>query len=137
MRERYKDAVIVCGPSRTKQSFKKQVDINEIVANLKRTGLLSHVNTRAPMYADVSTIPDYQSALNIINVAKASFAALPSGVRERFQNDPGQMISFLADPKNVEEGIALGLLEKKPVPSSAQASPGAGGVTPPPNSKAT
>lgn len=133
MRERYSVPLECKLPSRTKQSMKAECDINQIVANLRRTGLLSHVNTRAPMYADVSAIPDYLSALNIVNAAKASFDALPAKVRQRFANDPGQLIGFLQDPANRDEGVALGLL-KEPVKAP---STGAGGECPPSNSSPT
>jgi len=44
--------------------------------------------------------------------------ALPSDVRKRFSNDPAELIDFLADKKNDEEAIKLGLKIKKNVPGS-------------------
>ena len=80
--------------------------------------MIEHVNQAQPQYLDVSALPDYQSALNIVQEAQASFDALPSTVRERFSNNPGSLISFLADPSNRDEAIKLGLVD---VPLSTEA----------------
>ena len=40
------------------------------------------------------------------------FDNLPSDVRNRFNNNPAQLLDFVADPENKEEAIELGLLPK-------------------------
>jgi len=111
------------GGSRTKQSFKDQVDINKIVARYLKTGLLSNVNNSPQMYGDFSNVPDLRTALNTVARAKSVFMALPAKVRERFQNDPVKMVEFISDPKNKDEGIALGMFKddrpSKPEPLAA------------------
>jgi len=37
-------------------------------------------------------------------------ASLPSKIRDRFGNDPSQLLSFLADSSNKDEAISLGLV---------------------------
>jgi len=106
-------------PSLTKQSFKDEVDVNNIVARYKKTGQLpGHLSTVQPMYGDVSSVPSYQDALNTVLTAQATFMALPSAVRSRFDNDPGKLLAFISDPKNAKEGVSMGLLVDKGTPVS-------------------
>lgn len=118
--------VLICGPGRTKQSFKEQCDINCIVERYKQSGLVSHVNSKQGTYADVSSVPDYQTALNTVNVARDAFNSLPATVRARFNNDPGMLLDFLSKPENIDEGVRLGLLVKKvdPTPPAVPPAPG-------------
>lgn len=99
--------------SKTKQSFKAECDINNILARYQKTGLVGHLNARQPRYGDFSNTLDYQAALNAVMAAEESFSSLPAKVRDRFQNDPSKLISFINDPKNKNEAIKLGLLEQK------------------------
>lgn len=108
---------LVCPePVITKQSMKDEVDINNIVERYNSTGLVTHVSSRTAAYGDVSTVPDYQAAMNVVIQANEMFDALPSAVRERFKNDPAQFLAFVGDEKNREEAEKLGLIEKKKVP---------------------
>lgn len=103
---------------RTHQSFKAQCDINTIVAKSRAIGALPPP-TRVAMFGDFSSVPDYASALAVVNNAQAMFDSLPSKTRERFFNDPERMVSFLADKDNLEESYKLGLRVKpvvKPEP---------------------
>lgn len=97
-------------PTKTQQQFKEQVDVNNIIRKYKQTGAITHLNTRKGVYMDCTAIPDYQVALNTINQANSAFMELPAIIRARFQNDPAQLLEFLKDPQNKEEGIKLGLL---------------------------
>lgn len=99
------------GSSLTQQQFKDECDINKIVANYVRTGEipLSALNKRAAMYADVSAVGDLMDALETVQAAREGFATLPAKVRDRFANDPAQLLAFLADPRNAEESATLGL----------------------------
>lgn len=104
------------GDGKTKQSFRQQCDVNTIVEKARKTGLVTHLNAKKPMYMDVGNVPDYQTALDIVNKADSQFSALSAKVRERFGNDPAKMLVFLSDPANSEEAIKLGLVERKVVP---------------------
>jgi len=126
-------------PSMTKQSFAAECDINNILKQYKKTGIISHINAQAARgtYQDLPDDVDYQSALNLIINAENAFATLPSGVRDRFGNDPAEFMAFMADPKNAEEIVQLGLAtpraqESSPGPDPAPTpdpvpNPGAGG----------
>lgn len=98
---------------RTKQAFKDEADINKMIARFDRTGLLDNVNVKQGVYADVSELRDYKSALDVVSSANSLFAELPALIRERFENDPAQLIEFLDDPKNVDEAVELGLVVKR------------------------
>lgn len=102
-------------PSRTKQSFRDEVNINKIIARHARTGMVEHVNKRAPFYGDVSDVASYQEALGVVLEAERLFAAMSSTVRERFANDPAKMVEWLGDPGNLDEAVKLGMAVKRPV----------------------
>lgn len=102
------------GSSRTKQSFRDQVNINTIIKKHRRTGMIRHLNAKKPFYGDVSHITDYQTALETVKNAENLFMNMSSEIRERFQNDPQQMIDFLNNVDNREEAIKLGMVLKKP-----------------------
>lgn len=102
--------------SRTKQSFRDQCDINVIVEKHRRTGLITHVNNRTPLYGDFSKATDLQSAIERVHAAEDSFDALPSGVRAAAENSPVRFLEMLDNPAEVEllEKAGLTLDEKSP-----------------------
>lgn len=114
----------------TKQAPSKSCDINYIVAQYQKTGVLPiNIRPRVPVYADVSEFADYHTAMNLICKANDMFAALPVLVRERFDNDPGKMVAFLEDARNLDEARKLGLVEPaKVVSPSVSPKSGDGGV---------
>lgn len=93
----------------TRQEFKAECDINTIMGKYMRTGELPHVNLVAPQYFDASGV-DFQTHMNAIAEAKSLFAQLPSSVRNRFYNDPGQFVDFCSEPANRTEMAQMGLL---------------------------
>lgn len=97
------------GEGLTKQSFKDECDINNIVASFARDGLADFVQAREPQYADV-TGADFQEAMNTVISARAMFDELPSKLRDRFENDPQQFLDFVQDPESRQEAIELGLV---------------------------
>lgn len=106
--------------SMTDQSFEPQSNVNNIMAKYRKTGQISHLSRKQGIYADVSEVPDFMTALTIVNDATQKFMDLPSDIRKRFGNDPANMVDFLADPKNQKEAIELGLMvERKVEPTMA------------------
>lgn len=99
--------------SRTKQSFKEEVDINTIVRRFNLTGQLP-TDVRAPTYADFEELFDFRDAMEAIRSAQESFAEMPASVRYRFHNDPAEFVDFCSNPENVDEMIKLGLAVKRP-----------------------
>lgn len=107
---------------RTKQSFREECDINNIMKKFQVTGLVNAVNKHQPQYGDVTGV-DFQSAMTTIVKAEQMFGDLPSSVRKRFQNDPAEFLSFVNDPENRDEAVRLGLIiepsPEVPVPPAA------------------
>lgn len=102
-------------PSLTKQSFKDECDINNIVSKFAKTGVLEHVALSKPQFGDFLGVSDYQTALNQVLEAEDAFDALPAKVRARFHNQPVEFLEFCADEKNHDEMVELGLIEPSPL----------------------
>lgn len=123
-------------PSRTKQSFKDECDINLIMARYEKTGLLEHINRGEPQYADLSEL-DFMSAMNMVAEAREVFAALPSKLRDRFANDPARLLAFLDNEDNRAEAITLGLVPPPPAAATPPATPPAKAPDAPPTKPET
>ena len=96
-------------PSMTLQSAAPECDIYNILNQFNTTGIVTHVASGTPQYTDVSEVPDYQAAMEIIMTAEEQFSARPSHVRREFDNDPGKMLEFIQNPDNYKRGVELGL----------------------------
>lgn len=126
------EGVVFTEPTRTQQHFKDETDINKIVARAIQTGDATVFTTaERGSYYDTSTFSDYQDALQIIADIDEDFFSLPSSLRRQFNDDPDAYVAFMADPRNVDKAVELGLLEgsgKPPAatPSSAPEQPPAG-----------
>lgn len=105
-------------PSMTKQQEMDACDIHNVLKQFSQQGFEALVREKAAtgQYADLPDELDYQASLNTVLAAQASFATLPSQVRERFRNDPARFLEFLADPANQDEAIRLGLAEDTRTP---------------------
>lgn len=119
-----KTGELVFVPGRTKQSFKKEVNINTIVAKAKKTGLLPHVNQG--VYGDFSNVKSYHDAMNLMIQVGEDFDRLPARIRAKFDNDPSIFCEALSDPKNTEKLVEMGVLEprkgsKTPVKAQGEA----------------
>ena len=104
--------------SLAQQQFRDECDINMIV---RRFGVTGELPTTAamPSYGDFSGITDYREALDAVRAAEASFMALPARTRARFENDPQQLLEFLAVDANRPEAVELGLIPKPAIPDGA------------------
>lgn len=108
--------------SLTKQAFKDECDINKIVANYDRTGLLTHVSSAVARYGDFTEVNEYQESLNTVLRAQRDFEGLPADIRKRFHNDPGEFFEFATNPDNLDQMVEMGLAEARsiaPEPTSA------------------
>ena len=104
--------------SRAQQQFKKDCDVNLIIAKFKKTGTVTHVrNAAAGVYADMTDAPSYQEALQTVINAERAFEEVPAKIRERFNHDPALMMEFLSQKENDEEAIKLGLKIKPQPPA--------------------
>lgn len=119
---------------RTKQSFKDECDINQIMSRYQKTGILEFVAKHAAQYGDCTGI-DYQEGMQILTQAKSMFAELPSSIRTQFHNDPGEFLDFVNDPENRAEMREMGLLKPEPEvatpPAPSTEGSGSGAQKPP------
>lgn len=86
--------------SRTKQAHKAECDVNNIVARYKKTGHLASVNRAVPVFADVSEVGDFRTALETVRSAEDYFMSLPPRVRELFGNDAVAFLAEVQDPES-------------------------------------
>jgi len=121
------------GPSRTKQSFKDECDINHIMAKYEKTRLIEHVNRFAGDYGDYLDVQDYHTSVNQVLAAQEAFNSLPARIRSRFGNDPAAFLDFIGDESNRDEAREMGLLKPLPTPSDASDALGDDGTSPPVN----
>lgn len=111
--------------TRTDQSYKQQTDINYIMRKFRAVGIgMNNLPIQNKgVYGDFTKVKDYQSALNSVINAQKSFDKLPSNIRKRFSNDPAQLLEFLEDPKNIKEGIELGIYAQPSLPNTPEPKP--------------
>jgi len=105
-------------PSRTKQEFRDECDVNRIVASFKRGAPLP-VQIHEGQFVDVSELGDYKTALETIMEAERVFNTLPMVVKDRVDNSPAGFLDFVNDPENADELVDLGLVpapERPPEP---------------------
>lgn len=104
-------------PGLTLQAPAEEADLNVII---KRFGVTD--GSRLPrwqdpnaMYGDFSEFPtDPVELAEIIRQGDVAFAALPAELRARFGTG-GQMYNWLKDPKNHDEAVTIGLLQRPPL----------------------
>ena len=99
---------IETGPGLTEQGHKKECDINYILKDYQRTGLLKHVNENEGKYDDVS-VSDFQEAMLIVKESERLFSELPSQARKAFDQDPAKFLEFVQNPENADKMEELGL----------------------------
>lgn len=113
-------------PSKTKQEFLEESDVNFIVNQYETTGMGPSPSGKEPVYGDFSdpAFQDYHQAVNTVLSADELFRRLPARTRERFANDPVNLILFVQDPNNQKEAHDLGLLRDDYQSPSAPPAPG-------------
>lgn len=105
-------AVDLSAGGRAKQSMKDDCDINKIMAKFQRTGAITHFNRHSPKYG-FATSQDFADSMRIITSAQEMFNDLPSEIRTKFHNNPGEFLEFVQNPDNASEMETLGLTTKK------------------------
>jgi len=99
-------------PTQVQQHFLESCDIDVIMKKYKKTGLLPRVQS-LPQYGDFSNVATYQEAMEKICLVGEVFTNLPARIRDNFDNDPGKLLDFVADPSNKARAIQMGLIENK------------------------
>lgn len=110
---------LVClDPSRAKQEFKEETDINTIVERFGLTGELPDPGSvKAPLEGDFHEVYDFQSAMNVVRAAEEAFEAMPAEVRAEFNNDPARFMDFFHNPENRARAEKLGLVVPRETPA--------------------
>lgn len=101
--------------SRTRQSEAEATDINRIIKQYHRTGVITHYTHRVPMYGDFSLSRDLQASLNLVAEVNDSFMQLPAEVRSAAENSPVRFLEMLGSKEGSDHLVAAGLqLEVRP-----------------------
>lgn len=125
-----------CGPCSTVQEdLAPQTEVSAIVARFSRMGvsLADMMNTYNQMVAtgqiffDDCVGVDFSQTMDKIAKAKQDFAQLPADIRKRFGDCAENLIDFVSDPANYDEGVRLGLLPSREDTEGHNVSPAAGG----------
>lgn len=106
----------------TRQEFKEECDINNIMAQYMTSGEFFHINETAPQYLDCSG-EDFRTSMDYIAGAFSMFEELPATVRMQFDNDPAEFLEFCSHEKNRPELAAMGLLSPEAVTRMATPQP--------------
>ena len=86
-------------PVLTDQSYKNACDINVIMEQYAKTGLLPHQTSLEPQYLDNTLVPSLEIAFDIVSAASDAFFSLPPDIRKLMDNDPSQLENFISDAK--------------------------------------
>lgn len=100
--------------SLTKQSFRDECNVNNIMAKFEKTGLLDHLNTHQGDYGNFIGFDDYHSSMNQVREADEAFLTIPAAIRARFNNSSSEFLKFAQDPDNHDQMVDLGLAIAKP-----------------------
>ena len=98
--------------SMTKQSFKDDSDINNIMEKYQKTGAIEHANNYSANYGFATSL-DLRESLEIVETAQRMFDGLPSKIRSQFGNSPENFLDFVQDPNNTAQMAEMGLIESK------------------------
>lgn len=100
-------------PKLTEQHHAKACDINNIVAQFQKTGIMPQ-SFKIPNYLDNTSTPDLVDVFYTVQEAQEAFLTLPSNIRKLMDNDPAQMERFMLNPENTDILKKHGLLVDKP-----------------------
>lgn len=109
------------GPGLAKQAMKDSCDINLIMGRYLRSGNVDHLAKHSPMYGFASS-QTFHEAMNVVRKAEEMFLDLPSELRKRFGNDPGNFLEFVqatndkGELVNLEDMRKLGLAKPAVAP---------------------
>lgn len=109
-------------PILTEQTHKELTDINNIMENYVKTGMLPNYSGSPLLYIDETNQPTFEQAHDSIAYARHRFDQLPTSLKNELQNDYRKLEAWLTNPDNQDRAIKMGLLhlEEKPKPSELQ-----------------
>lgn len=101
-------AIVFKDDSKTEQSHRDDVNINNIMAKARRGQMSDYIREFEGKYGDTTSL-QYHEAQNIVAAANQMFEQLPSELRNKFENEPRLFLDFVQNPDNKEELIKLKL----------------------------
>lgn len=108
-----------CGSqSRTRQEFKKECDVNELMRRYQKTGILPSGGSKEPRFLDCVDVPNFQEAMQLFIDAEAAFMRLPALVRRDFDNDAEKFVVFAQNADNVGKLREWGLAAPEKAPDA-------------------
>lgn len=84
---------------RTKQSFRDETDINQIMKRAQKTGTISHLAKHEGRYADFSNFDFFGNTL-MLSKGREIFDELPVELRSEFNQSPEDFFKYVNDPAN-------------------------------------
>lgn len=115
-------------PSRTRQEFADEADINNLVKRYQQTGYFYDPNQRPssilPQFGDFSNLPDFATVQNAIIAGQNAFNQLPVQIRARFNDDPNAFAAWVSASSEEDVGTLLASQQSAGSPAvSAPAQP--------------
>lgn len=98
--------ITVCGESKTDQAYADTHNINNLVADAQKKGLLRAVGKFEGEMDDFPAY-DFQEAQNMIAQANSMFEQMPAGIRKRFK-DGATFATYVNNPDNRAELEKMG-----------------------------
>lgn len=101
------------------QNHKPECDINRIIQKhgmdlIRKTAAMME----PAMHFDDVTGNDFQEAMEKVQRAKKGFMAMPSQIRDQFDNNPAKFLDFVQNPDNLPQLQEWGLAQR-PAPPPA------------------
>lgn len=110
---------LICGPSRTRQSFQDECDVNLIVERFAVAGELPVASEQG--FGDVSEVPDFAGSMDVVLRGQRMFDELPASWRRVFAGDARRFVEFIdkipVDSGAYDVAVELGLISRSSVPS--------------------
>lgn len=121
-RNKFSKRVAVIAPflddGRTQQHFADQVNINNILAKYRKTGIIEHVKRAEARFGSFPDMNATAADFDKVAKAKQSFEMLPAELRNKFNNNIPEFFEFLHDPDNRDQLTKWGFFNKKEGPET-------------------
>lgn len=113
--------------SLTLQEYADEVNLNKIMDRYARGMGSLPVRDDTPFFGDFTDVPDYQTAIDMIQDAQSRFEDLPSDLRAKFANNPRKLVDFVLDGNNRDKAVEYGLIPaSSPAPAIEAHKPSGG-----------
>lgn len=98
----------------TSQSERDNCDLNILVRRFGVVQVAASHPFDPSQYGEWDSTLDLRAAVESVQNAQTAFNQLPATIREKFQNDPRQLLAALKDPDQADQLRELGVLKPKP-----------------------